>query len=383
MKYYALAMCCLLSACLEAQPAPDLNSYPSTDFNIEVIADGLNTPWSVATLPGGEYLVTEKEGVLRHIDANGHMSVVHGGPDKIYTEQQAGLFDVVISSTSSPRPIIFLSYAFGDPSANGTALFRAELTRTNGQLTLTDGEDVFKTTAPKDTGAHFGGRITEMPDGMLILTLGDGFAYREAAQDKSSHFGKIVRLHPDGSAASDNPFVGQGDALPEIYSYGHRNVQGSHYDIPTQTLWTHEHGPRGGDELNLMKPGQNYGWPTATTGRDYNGAKISPFDHYDGMISPVHDWTPSIAPSGLTIYRGDLFPEWNGDALVGGLAAKSLRRLDLEAGKVVGEDILFADLNARIRDVRTSQDGAILILTNTKKDMEPSGGQLLRITPKD
>jgi len=377
MKKCAMVLFLLMTACLEAQPAPDLQSRPSTDFNVEIIADGLNTPWGVSPMPGGGYLVTEKQGVIKRILPNGKIGRVTGGPADIYTEQQAGLFDVLIAADYTDNLIIYFAYAYGDAGANGTALYRAELPRPGTHdgadgLTLTGGQDIFRSDA-KDTASHFGGRIVEMPDKTFILTLGDGFAYREAAQDKTSHLGKIIRLNRDGSAANGNPFADQNNIKPEIYSLGHRNVQGAHYDATTQTLWAHEHGPRGGDELNIITPGQNYGWPTATTGRDYNGAKISPFDSYAGMQAPIHDWVPSIAPSGLVIYRGDMFPSWNGDALVGGLAAKSLRRVDIENGLVVGEVILLADLNARVRDVRMDKDGAVLLLTNTKKDMEPGG----------
>jgi len=386
MKKWAILTCLFTAACLEPQPAPDLPSQSSSDFNVEIVADSLNTPWSVALMPGGGYLVTEKEGTLKRIWPDGSIQVVTGGPKDIYSEQQAGLFDVRITSNEADSLTIYLAYVYGDAKANGTALYRAELPALGTSdgaegLTLTEGRVLFKAD-PKDTAAHFGGRIVEMPDKTIILTLGDRFAYREAAQDKNSYIGKIIRLNPDGSAVSNNPFLEQSNAKAEIYSYGHRNVQGAHYDAPTNTLWSHEHGPRGGDELNIIKPGQNYGWPTATTGRDYNGARISPFDSYQDMQAPVHDWVPSIAPSGLVIYRGDMFPQWNGDALVGGLAAKSLRRVDIENGKTVGEDILLADLNARIRDVRVDSDGAILLVINTKKDMEPGGGQLLRVTPK-
>ncbi len=392
MKKWAIFTLLFTTACLEAQPAPDLNSIPSSDFNVEIIADGLNTPWSVVPLPEGGYLVTEKEGILKRIWKDGRISVVTGVPETIYTEQQAGLFDVIIASDYEDSSVIYLSYAYGDAGSNGTALYRAQLTKPDVNdggdgLTLREGREIFRASPDKDTPNHFGGRIVEMPDKTFILTLGDGFAYREDAQNKNSHIGKIVRLNPDGSAAKDNPFTEQDNsetkARSEIYSLGHRNPQGAHYDAPTQTLWVHEHGPRGGDELNIIKPGQNYGWPTATKGRDYNGARISPFDTYQGMVEPVHDWVPSIAPSGLVIYRGNMFAQWNGDALVGGLAAKSLRRVDIENGKAVGEEILLEDLEARIRDVRIDKDGSILVVTNTKKDMEPGGGQLLRITPKN
>ena len=228
-----------------------------------------------------------------------------------------------------------------------------------------------------DTSSHFGGRMVFLPDGTLVMSLGEGFAYREAAQDKASDLGKIVRINTDGSIPADNPFVGADGVRPEIYSLGHRNPQGLHFDSVSGKLWAHEHGAKGGDELNLIKPGMNYGWPIATTGVDYNGAKITPFQTYKGMENFVKDWVPSIAPSGLTIYRGDMFSEWNGDALVGGLKSRDLRRVDLEDGKFVREYILLKDLNARIRDVRTAPDGSILILTDDSTE-----GKLLRLTPK-
>jgi len=209
------------------------------------------------------------------------------------------------------------------------------------------------------------------------MSVGEGFAYREAAQDKASDLGKIVRINTDGSIPSDNPFIGVDGVRPEIYSLGHRNPQGLHFDSVSGTLWSHEHGPKGGDELNLIKPGKNYGWPIATTGIDYNGAMITPFKSYKGMEPFVKDWVPSIAPSGLTIYRGTLFPEWDGDALVGGLKSRDLRRVDLEDSKFIREYILLEDLNARIRDVRTAPDGSILILTD-----DDTEGKLLRLTPK-
>ena len=373
-KWFALVSAGLLTACLEAQPAPELPTRPSTDFTIEIVTEGLNTPWSVTPYPGGGYLVTEKEGALKRIWPDGRVESVKGGPENVFTDGQAGLFDVIVGKNFNDTPVIYMSYAYGNADANGTAMFRASLPRSgtidgaDGQ-TLMGGEDIFRTFPPKDTASHFGGRIVEMPDGTFILTFGDGFAYREEAQNPESHLGKILRLTAKGQA--------------EVYSLGHRNVQGAYYDSATDTLWAHEHGPRGGDELNLIERDQNYGWPTATTGRDYNGARISPFEQYEGMVDPVYDWVPSIAPSGLTIYRGDMFPNWSGDALVGGLARKSLRRVDLEKGKAVGEEILLADLNARIRDVRLDHDGAVILLTNTKKDMEPGGGQLLRLTPKN
>lgn len=376
-KVLGLTSLLLLPACLEPQPAPDLTERPMTDFNVEVVAEGLDTPWSLTPIPSGGYLVTEKAGTLKHIGAQSSVSNISGLPGDIYTKQQAGLFDVVLSSDFTDTGQLYLSYAYGTDAANGTALIRAVLE----DNLLTDIETLFKA-APKDTAAHFGGRIVLMPDSSIVLTLGDGFVYREAAQDKTSHLGKIIRLNQDGSAFSGNPFFGQENVKTEIYSYGHRNVQGAALDPETGQIWTHEHGPRGGDELNLMTSGGNYGWPLATTGTDYNGAKITPHNTLSETQAFVHDWVPSIAPSGLVIYRGDVFPDWNGDAIIGGLASRDLRRVDLENGTSTGEEILLSDINARIRDVRVDTDGALLIVTNTKKDGEAGGGQVLRVLPK-
>ncbi len=359
----------ILSACLEAQPAPEVTERPSTDFNIEVVWDRLTKPWAVEPLPNGDYVVTEIGGTAKRITGSG-ASEISGLPDDILVYGQGGLLDVALWPDYGESGEIFLSYTYGSKEANGTALYRAALDGT----TLRNGEVIYKATA-KPAGSHYGGKIDFLPDGTLILTLGDGFALREEAQNLDNSLGKIVRLNRDGSPADYNPFPDKG--APEIYSWGHRNVQGLAYDSETGYLWAHEHGPRGGDELNLIKKGANYGWPIATTGRDYNGARISPFESYEGMEPYIYQWTPSIAPSGLTIYRGDMFPEWNGDALVGALANRSLWRIDLDETKVVGEERLLGDLDSRVRDVVTDRDGAVLVLTESD-----NGGQLLRLTPK-
>lgn len=376
-KLSLLAATLIISGCLESQPAPDLTEYPMADFTIETVITGLDTPWSITPLPSGGYLVTEKMGALKRIHPDGSVQDITGLPDDIYNKQQAGLFDIVAAPDFYTTGLIYLSYAYGTDDSNGTALISANV---SGD-TLENIKVLFKASPDKDTSAHFGGRIVLMPDASIILTLGDGFVYREAAQDKNSHLGKIVRLNLDGTSYDANPFFGESDVKTEIYSYGHRNVQGAAFDPLTGDLWAHEHGPRGGDELNLITSGTNYGWPLATTGTDYNGAKITPYKSFESTEKYIHHWVPSIAPSGLTIYRGGMFPEWDGDALVGGLASKSLRRVDLLNGKSMGEEVLLSDIDARIRDVRTDNDGAILIVTNTKKDSEPGGGQVLRILP--
>jgi len=372
-----LTLALSLSACSAGQDADTsprtTASTSQTLLNVQTIADKLSAPWSVAVLPDGSFLVTERGGKLLLVASDGTRTEIAGLPDDIYVAGQAGLFDVVLAPDFADTGTVFLSYAQGTKKANRTAILRARLLGEE----LVDSRIIFTASPSKDTNAHFGARMAFLADGTLVMTLGEGFAYREAAQDKASHLGKIVRINTDGSVPADNPFVGDKNVLPEIYSLGHRNPQGLHFDKANDKLWAHEHGPKGGDELNLISLAKNYGWPIATTGIDYNGAKITPFKTYEGMEDFVVDWVPSIAPSGLTIYRGSLFPGWNGDAFVGGLKSHDLRRVDLKDGKFVGEYILLAELDARIRDVRTTPDGSLLILTD-----DSSNGKLLRITPK-
>jgi len=371
-----LFLATFLTGCLEAQPALEVIERGSGDFNIETVSDALTKPWGVATLPDGTYFITEIGGTAKLISGDGAKEI-SGLPDDILVNGQGGLMGVIAAPDFIKTRDIYLSYTYGTKSSNGTALYRARLGKTaQNQTALIGGQVIYRST-PKDTGSHFGGRMVFLPDGTLILTLGDGFSYREEAQNLKNSLGKIVRFDRNGGPVSNNPFESQTDVAPEIYSYGHRNVQGLAYDAETGNLWAHEHGPRGGDELNLIKAGANYGWPIATTGRDYNGARISPHESYEGTEKYIYQWTPSIAKSGLTIYRGDMFPDWQGDALVGALANKSLWRIDLDGTKAVGEERLLGDLNARIRDVKTDRDGALLVLTETE-----NGGSLLRITPK-
>jgi glucose/arabinose dehydrogenase len=377
----------LLTACLEPQPAPDLPERPSSNFTVTTLVDGLEKPWSVAALPDGGYLITEISGkLLRHTTAAAPVEI-SGLPNDIFVGGQGGLLDVVLSPDFARSGEVYISYAYGTEDANGTALLRATL---NGN-TLESPAVIFRASPPKSAAQHFGGKIAFLPDDTLVLTLGDGFAYREDAQKADTHLGKLVRLTRDGGVPSNNPFIGKdkdGRAFkPQIYSLGHRNVQGLAVDSDTGVLWEHEHGPRGGDELNRITAGENYGWPLATKGRDYQGARITPYESFEGMVDPVHNWVPSIAPSGLAIYRGDMFPDWNGDALIGGLASRDLRRVDLENGESVGEEDLLSDLNGRVRDVRVASDGAVLVLLESRDDdgdgkLDANSGQLLRITPK-
>jgi len=300
-KFLTVFSLLALTACLEPQPKPDLQEVPVSNFNIDVLTEGLSAPWSVAEIDSG-YLITERDGKLYKV-SNSEKIEISGLPDDIFVSGQGGLLEVMPAPDFAQSRELYISYAYGHSNSNGTALLRTQL---NGNE-LENPNVIFRALPPKTAASHFGGRIVFLPDDTLVLSLGDGFAYREEAQNLDSHLGKIVRLTRNGDVPSDNPKL---EGKTDIYSYGHRNVQGLTYDVQTNQLWEHEHGPRGGDELNLIKPGQNYGWPIASTGLDYNGAKITPFKTYEGMIDPVHDWVPSIAPSGLVIYRGDMFPGW-------------------------------------------------------------------------
>ena len=354
-------------------PPPAPGDELKTGYQITEVAAGLDHPWSIAFLPDGSMLVTERAGRLRLIKDGKLQAAPIAGVPPVHTGSQAGLFDVVLHPKYPENQILYLTYASGTNAANGTRVARA---RFDG-VALQDFKVIFEATPLKDTNNHYGARMAFLPDGTFALTIGDGFEYREKAQDLSSHLGKTVRLNDDGSVPQDNPFLNRAGALPEIFALGHRNQQGLTFDAQTGFLYEHEHGPQGGDELNIIRPGHNYGWPVITYAMDYSGAYVSPFKARKGMDQPIVQWTPSIAPSGLAIYRGDKFPAWNGDAFVGALAFKYLARVDLdESGEnVLGQQRLLTDLKARIRDVRVSPDGYIYVTT------DDAAGKVLKIEP--
>ena len=355
--------------------APSVDAQPAqSTYQIDVLTEGLAYPWSLAWLPDGRMLVTERPGRLRLLSAQGETLVESlGGIPDVYASGQSGLFDVLLSPQFEQDQQLYLSYACGTASANHTCLAKATL----GENRLEQVEEIFRVHPAKSGDAHFGGRLAWLADNTLVMTLGDGFDNREEAQRTTSHIGGIVRLNPDGSAPSDNPFIADANALPALYSIGHRNVQGLVFDDANQRLIAHEHGPRGGDELNVITPGGNYGWPIATGGLDYTGARVSPFEAYPGMLPPALEWTPSIAPSGLALYQGELFPEWQGDLLVGSLVNREVRRVRLrEDGGAEEVERLFGERDARIRDVRVGPEGAVYLLTDSPD------GQLLRVIPR-
>jgi glucose/arabinose dehydrogenase len=353
-------------------PPPQPARVVKTGYKVTEIAKGLDHPWSMAFLPDGSMLVTERVGRLRLIAAGALLMAPIGGVPAVHTGSQAGLFDIVLHPNFAQNRIVYLTYAAGTKAANGTQVARA---RFDG-LMLQDLQVIFKAMPLKDTDNHYGGRMAFLPDGTFALTIGEGFEYREKAQDLASDLGKVVRLNEDGSVPPNNPFIGRASVRPEIYTWGHRNAQGLIFDAQSGRLYETEHGPRGGDELNIIVAGRNYGWPVITYGMDYSGAYVSPYTQRPGLEQPVIYWTPSIAPSGLAMYRGDKFPAWQGDLFVGALAFRHLRRVHLDArGDVVDQEQLLNDLNWRIRDVRSAPDGYLYVCT------DEADGRVLRLEP--
>jgi glucose/arabinose dehydrogenase len=341
----------------------------------EVVASGLENPWGVAFLPGGRFLVTEKAGRMRVVGADGKLGSPLAGLPPVASGGQGGLLDVLADSEFERNRTFY--FCFSEPEAggsgNGTALARAQLSADGSRL---DNLRIIFSQRPKIASrAHFGCRIVEAKDGTLFLTLGDRFSRKDDAQALDNHIGKLVRISKDGTAPADNPFIGRPGALPEIWSYGHRNGQGATLG-PDGKLWMHEHGAQGGDEINIPAPGRNYGWPVITYGENYGGGKIGEgITRKEGMEQPVHYWVPSIAPSGMAFLTSDRYGSaWKGNLFVGSLKFGYLDRIELRDGKVVAEHRLLED-RARIRDVKQGPDGLLYVLT------DQSDGKLIRLLP--
>ncbi len=341
----------------------------AADYRIETVAEGLEHPWCLAFLPDGAMLVTERAGRLRMIREGQLLPQAITGVPPAYVRGQGGLFDVLPDPDFASNRRLYLSLAHGDAKGNATRIVSARLEG----LALRDVKVIFTASPLKTGGAHYGARMAWGADGMLYMGIGDGYNWREQAQSLSDHFGAVVRISPDGSVPADNPFIGRPGLRPEIYSYGHRNPQGLAFDAVSGRLWLHEHGPKGGDELNLLKPGANYGWPKATYGMDYTGAVISPYTELPGVEPPLAVWVPSIAPAGLSVYRGGEFPNWQGNLFVAALKERSLRRLVIKQGQVVEQQVLLRELDERLRDVRSGPDGALYLLTDA------ADGRVLRL----
>lgn len=339
-------------------------------YTITVIADSLNHPWSLAFLPDGRMLVTERSGQLRIIDQGKVSNPLTGVPD-VFAKSQGGLFDVVLHPDYENNGWLYLSYAYGDDDANATQLARARLKGNS----LVDVAVLFTASPFKNTPVHYGGRMAFLPDNTLLLAIGDGFDFREQAQRNDNHLGTIVRLNDDGRVPTDNPFVDDANVLPEIWSYGHRNPQAIVVHPDTGTVLSHEHGPAGGDEVNQLQAGLNYGWPIATYGVDYSGAAISPFTHYPGTEQPLLHWTPSIAPGGMAIGHAEAFPTLQGNWLIAALKAREVRRVHVNDDQTLIQQSLFTELGARIRDIRVASDGTLYLLTDS------ADGKVLHVTP--
>ena len=296
-----------------------------------------------------------------------------GGPPNILAAADSGLLDVALDPDFASNGTIYLAFAEGTDAANRTAIWKARL---DGEQ-LTGGRVIFRVNAPKRGPAHPGGRMLFLPDNSLLLSVGDGFDYRDASQDMGSHLGKLLRLTREGTPAPGNPFLGKAGVAPEIWTSGHRNIQGLALDPESKQVWAHEHGPRGGDEINLIEAGKNYGWPAVSHGIDYDGKIITDRAHGAGFEGSRFIWSPSIAPSGLAIYRGTRFPTWNGKFIVGGLASRSVHRVRIgpDTPLLTEEARMIAGLKQRIRDVRVGPDGLVYLLT------DDDNGQLLRLGP--
>ncbi|WP_036767115.1 PQQ-dependent sugar dehydrogenase [Parvularcula oceani] len=372
----------LLVSAPQDGPLPPSAEAPSADpaaYAVETVAGGLDHPWDIAFLPGteqgtGDVLVTERPGRLRVIRDGVLLEAPVSGVPAVHAESQAGLFEVSPHPDFAQNGLLYLSFAMPEGDANTLALARGRYVPLPEGGRLEAVEVLFTAEPLRETSAHYGGRIAWLPDGTLLLTSGEGYGYRHQAQDLGSHLGKILRLDETGQAPADNPFSGVPGALPEIWSYGHRNPQG--IAVTPSGVFADEHGPRGGDELNRIDRGANYGWPVASYGLDYSGARITPFTQWEGTEQPLVQWTPSIAPSSLALYDGAMFPQWRGDLLVGALAHRQVRRLDPDAP--AEQEILFEELGARIRDVAVAPDGALWLAL---EEREGPSGRVVRVTP--
>ena len=349
--------------------------YPSEAGPLRVteVARGLESPWALAFLPDGRLLVTERPGRMRIVDTDGRVSEPVAGVPAVHARGQGGLLDVVLGADFARDRVVVFAYA--EPTARGarTAVARARLD-VDG-LRLEGVQRIFAQDEDPSGNHHWGSRLVFARDGRLFVTLGDRFHHRERAQALDSHLGKVVRIEPHGGVPADNPLAGRADARAEIWSWGHRNVQGAALHPLTGELWTHEHGPQGGDEVNRTLAGRNYGWPEITLGREYvTGRKIGAGSERADVAAPVLQWTPSIAPSGMAFYSGDAFPQWQGNLFVGALKFQLLARLVLDGERVVHEERLLEGVG-RIRDVRQGPDGRLWLL-------DESAGRVLRIDPQ-
>jgi glucose/arabinose dehydrogenase len=355
-------------AMAQQSPNPQPVEAPA---QVTTVAEGLEHPWGLTFLPDERMLVTERPGRLRLVTKDGQVSPPLKGLPQVYAEGQGGLLDVTLDPNFASNRLVYISYAEpGEGGVAGTAVARGRL---NEAATALEGVQVVFRQEPKVKGPnHFGSRLVFSPDGKLFITTGERFAFRPA-QNLATDLGKIIRINPDGSVPKDNPFVGREGVRPEIWSYGHRNVQGAAINPETGALWTDEFGPMGGDEINIPEAGHNYGWPLVSWGQHYNGDNIPDPPTRPDLAQPIYYWNPVISPSGMAFYTGNAFPTWRGNLLIGGLSVQALVRLTLDGAKVTDEQRFAMD--DRIRDVNQGPDGFLYLLTDN------SDGRILRIAP--
>jgi len=366
----------LIGACALVRPEAavaqgNAQSFAGERVRVERFAAGLEHPWAIAFLPDGRLLVTERPGRLRPVSRDGTVGPAIAGVPAVYARGQGGLLDVALDPDFAANRLIYLSYAEPRPGGAATAVARGRLAE--DLTSLGDVQVIFRQEPVYSGGNHFGSRLVFAPDGTLFVTLGERFDLMDKAQDLSTTLGKVMRINRDGSVPADNPFRDRPGARPEIFSYGHRNVQAGAIEPVTGRLWTVEHGPRGGDEVNKPEAGKNYGWPVISYGRHYSGAKIGEGTSKPGMEQPLFYWDPSIAPSGAAFYTGDLFPAFRGHLFVGALAGQALVEVKVRDGRVIGEERL--DLGKRVRDVRQGPDGALWLA------IDAEDGEILRLVP--
>ena len=358
------------------------------DLKAVPIIEGLEHPWAMAWLPNGDLLITERPGRLR-IVRNGILDpqAIAGVPEvstataqQLFASQQGGLLDMALHPRFEENRWVYFTYSHGTQAANRTRVARAIF---DGEQ-LRDWQVIFEVGQTKPGGQHFGSRLTWLPDQTLLVSIGDGgnppvqlegSLIREQAQNLGSHLGKVIRIHDDGKVPADNPFVNNPEAAPEVWSYGHRNIQGLAYDPVTDQVWATEHGSRGGDELNLLEAGKNYGWPEVSHSKEYaTGQPVAPVTSRPDVVDPLRVWTPAIAPSGLVIYRGNVYPDWQGTIFAGGLVERGIRHLQVDENNQVIREAAIA-IGQRVRDVRQGPDGYVYVLT------DETNGQLLRLEP--
>jgi glucose/arabinose dehydrogenase len=351
-----------------AQAQERVINAQSGRIKVTTLASGLQHPWGLAFLPDGRMLVTERPGRLRVVTAKGDLSQPLQGVPRVFAQGQGGLLDVALDPNFGANRLVYLSFSEPGQGGASTAVARGKL----GDAGLSDVRVVFRQQPKVGHGNHFGSRLVFGRDGTLFITTGDRYQF-DPAQDLSTHIGKVLRINPDGSVPKDNPFVGRNDAKPEIWSYGHRNSQGAALHPRTGELWESEHGPRGGDEINIALAGKNYGWPLVSWGNHYSGQPIPKPNTRPDLTDAVYQWTPVIAASGLAFYTADAFPAWRGNLLSGGLVSRGIVRLTLDGRKVTGEERI--GLGSRIRDVDQGPDGAVYVLT------DEDNGRILRLAP--